>query len=164
MTRKKTKNFGRHKFTWLHIAENRLLISGMVFEKNDWVGWAQLKKSYLSGTFWKDDLNKIKPNLELKKEESFSCVSSLLTLINSILTGSLLQFWRLKGINPCTKHFKTTLCSDKCQSTLTNFKKSYLITLTCHEVLIWLSLEPKQFIVRLIYWSPIWYSSWNFFL
>ena len=35
----KNKKFGRHKYTWLHIATNRLLISGMVW-------WAMFKKSY----------------------------------------------------------------------------------------------------------------------
>jgi hypothetical protein len=49
LTMRKTKKFTWHKFTWLHIAKNRLLISSMVFEKNDWVGWAQLKKLF----FWK---------------------------------------------------------------------------------------------------------------
>jgi hypothetical protein len=32
---KKNKKLTCHKFHWLHVAENRLLISGMVFEKND---------------------------------------------------------------------------------------------------------------------------------
>ena len=43
----KTKSFGRHKFTWLHIAKHRLLISGMAFEEHDGVGWAMLKKNTL---------------------------------------------------------------------------------------------------------------------
>ena len=40
----KTKSFGRHKFTWLNIAENRLLISGMVFEKTDFSRVGGVKK------------------------------------------------------------------------------------------------------------------------
>ena len=53
----KTKNFGCQKFTWLHIAENRLLISSMVLEKNDWVGWVELKKQ-LPYSLFKFDLRK----------------------------------------------------------------------------------------------------------
>ena len=34
--------------------------------------------------------------------------------------------------NPCTQHFRKTLCTAKCQSALTNLKKSYLIPITCH--------------------------------
>jgi hypothetical protein len=37
----------KNLLAYTYVAENRLLISGMVFEKNHLVGWALLKKSYL---------------------------------------------------------------------------------------------------------------------
>ena len=45
--RKKIKSFTRQKFTWLHIAKNRLLIFGMLAKKNDSVKWAFKKKATL---------------------------------------------------------------------------------------------------------------------
>ena len=65
--------------------------------------------------------------------------------------------------HPCTQRLKTTLYLDKCQSALSNFIKSYFIPSTCHEVMMLLSLKPKQICDRLMYnCRIIWYKHWYF--